>query len=158
MKSAVLFIAFVFAAGCASVSAKKVSVDKILNFASLQGKNLQLVSVKSEDGAAIFDKAKLDAEKFSDVYTIMFAADRAAGKASPNRYTATYKINGDNISFGAAAGTRMLGIYTPEGLNENEYYKLLENAKTWSLSEEGLAIKSSNAYGTGVVLLFSEIK
>ena len=149
-----LVVCIALLAGCLFAVKKDKSPGQ--DFGLIQGKSWQLVKVSDSKGGNIFDRAKIDAEKFADIYTIQFDAERAFGKAAPNRYNAPYSANKTEISFKPAISTKMLGLFTPEGLSEDEFYKLLENAKNWNYSGNSFSIGSLTQAGASVTLFFIE--
>jgi len=138
---AVAVISVLLFSACA---AKKDSVA--LFKSNVEGKNWQLALVKaaSDNNTVIFDFKKQDPKKFSDIYTIMFDGEKAFGKAAPNRYIAPYTLGKDfAITFKPIAGTLMMGIFTPEGLSEHEYFQLLQNVSSWKLNNDAQLILNS---------------
>jgi heat shock protein HslJ len=142
----------------ACASTKTVSGGMNSGFGSIKGKVWQLSLVRNSAGQAIFDKTKIDPEKFKDVYTLQFDDANAVGKAAPNRFNAPYSLgNGDAISFKYVASTLMASFNSPEGLNENGFYKLLEKASRWSFADNQLTIYTTDDSGAGSTLIFKEI-
>ena len=114
---------------------------------------LELVETTGENSKVVFDSLILDPEKFADIYTITFDGQRAFGKAAPNRFNAAYKLGEDfAITFGPAAGTMMAGVFVPEGLNEYEFYKLLENVSSWKYDNGQFSLQSGDK-----IMTFGEI-
>jgi hypothetical protein len=74
--------------------------------------------------------------------TAVFGEDGAlTGSAGCNRYTAGYEIDGDSISIGPAASTRMF-CAEPEGVMEQEtaYLAALESAATYAIQGDTLEL------------------
>jgi heat shock protein HslJ len=129
------------------------------DFSRVYGRVWQLAEVRGDSGALVFDRQKLDTERFGDSYTLQFDDERAGGKASPNRYNAPYTLgSGDALSFAAVAGTLMMGLAEPEGLNEQGYYTLLGNASRWRLAEERLLLYTVNSEGAALTMVFQEFE
>jgi heat shock protein HslJ len=145
-----LFSAFIFGT---LYAAQNNSAE---DFNLVQEKNWQLIHVGDSNGNEIFDRAGFNIEEFDDVYTIRFNAARAFGKAFPNRYNFPYSTSGENIFFKPAISTKMYAPADAGGFSEDEFYKLLENAKTWYLSEGSFTINSVNFAGVNVTLYFIE--
>lgn len=103
---------------------------------SFKGKEYKLSD--AENGAAI---------------TLGFSADenRFFGKIV-NNYFGTYTLEGNNISFGPAGSTMMMG---PEPLMnaESNYLRALPTIKTFSLDGNKLVLKTAD----GKELVFEEI-
>jgi heat shock protein HslJ len=77
--------------------------------------------------------------------TIAFDAEgRASGSAGCNRFTASYSQDGDKVSFGPAAATRMM-CPQPEGVMEQEaqFLKALETAATARLEGDSLELRTA---------------
>ncbi len=85
--------------------------------------------------------------------TLGFSADenRFFGKVV-NNYFGTYTVEGNNISFGPAGATMMMG---PRPLMdaESNYLRLLPTVKTFSLDGKKLVLKTAD----GKELVFDEI-
>jgi len=123
------------------------------DFSIVKGKVWQLAQVRDSSGSITFDSSKLDKTIFGDIYTLEFKDGLAFGKAAPNRYTGPFELGkGDGISFKHAASTMMLGINTPQGLSETEYFKLLEKVTRWNFEGNQLSLYTSE----GNVLVFQE--
>ena len=67
-----------------------------------------------------------------------------SGSAGCNNYTATYKVNGDNISIGPAAATRMF-CPEPDGVMEQEvqYLAALETASTYLIEVDKMEMRTA---------------
>ena len=104
--------------------------------ADLTGKNYKLV----------------DADSKVEI-TLGFAKDenRYYGKAV-NNYFGTYTVEGNNISFGPAGATMMMGP-RPQMEAESNYLRQLPTVKTFSLDGKKLVLKTAD----GKELVFDEI-
>ena len=73
--------------------------------------------------------------------TATFDGEKVAGTAGCNSYTASYTIDGDEISVGPAAGTRM-ACMEPEGVMEQEsaYLAAVSEAATYELGRDRLTL------------------
>jgi heat shock protein HslJ len=83
--------------------------------------------------------------------TADFAEEGAlTGSAGCNSYTASYETDGEKITIGPAASTRMF-CAEPEGIMEQEsqYLTALENAAVYMIDSSRLEIRDAN--GSGVV-------
>ena len=75
-----------------------------------------------------------------------FAADNSlTGSAGCNTYTASYKVNGDQIHIGSAASTMMF-CSQPDGVMDQEtaYLKALESANTYEISGDQLTLRTAD--------------
>jgi len=74
--------------------------------------------------------------------TAVFAGDQLSGTGGCNRFTATYETEGDQITIGPAAATRMF-CNEPEGImdQEQQYFEALGRARTFSLTPEKLELR-----------------
>lgn len=72
----------------------------------------------------------------------MFAAGQLSGMGGCNQFTATYETEGDQITIGPAAATRMF-CNEPEGImdQEQQYLEALGRASTFSLTPEKLELR-----------------
>ena len=77
--------------------------------------------------------------------TALFAGGRLSGSGGCNRFTGTYETEGDQISIGPAAATRML-CNEPEGImdQEQQYFEAMERARTFSLTPEKLELRDED--------------
>jgi len=159
---AFVFSAVLFFAGCATCCRApqksqdlKSSNSQSQSFDAVKGRVWQLAKVRDSSGTITFDASKLDKTKFGDIYTLQFNDTVASGKASPNRYTAPYTLGADNaISFKQAASTLMMGLFTPDGLTEQEFFGLLVNSTRWSYDGNQFLLYNSD----GNTLVFEEYK
>ena len=73
-----------------------------------------------------------------------------SGNAGCNNYTTSYQIDGDNITIGSAATTRML-CPEPEGImeQEQEYFRALATVYTFNISDNQLRLQ--NGFGDVVL-------
>lgn len=74
--------------------------------------------------------------------TAVFAEGQLSGTGGCNQFTATYEIEGDQITIGPAAATRMF-CNEPEGITDQEqqYFEALGRARTFSLTPEKLELR-----------------
>jgi heat shock protein HslJ len=80
--------------------------------------------------------------------TIEFQDERASGKGGCNRFTGAYVQDGDSLSIGPLAGTRM--ACADEVMEaESAYLAALESARAWSGTVAELVLSD----GTGAELL-----
>ncbi|WP_424244131.1 heat shock protein HslJ [Elusimicrobium posterum] len=153
LSAAAIIACGVLFAACASASKN----GEPTGFAAVKGRVWQLSQVKDASGKVTFDHSKLNKEFFNDIYTLQFDDQRATGKAAPNRYTGPYTLGeGNAISFKHFASTLMMGIRTPEGLAEHEYYQLFEKVTSWKYSKNQLTFNTVDKNGAKVTMIFKE--
>jgi heat shock protein HslJ len=78
--------------------------------------------------------------------TAIFGADgNLTGTAGCNNYRAGYQVDGNNVTIGPAATTRML-CSEPEGIMEQEtaYLRAIENAATYNIDRQQLWLRYEN--------------
>ena len=78
--------------------------------------------------------------------TAFFAADNSlTGSAGCNTYTASYKVNGNQIQIGSAASTMMF-CSEPDGVMDQEtaYLKALESANTYEIIGDQLTLRTAD--------------
>lgn len=77
--------------------------------------------------------------------TAVFAGGQVSGSGACNQFTATVEIDGDQISIGPAAATRMF-CEEPEGImdQEQQYFEALGRAHTYSLKPENLELRDED--------------
>ncbi|MDR0721128.1 MAG: META domain-containing protein [Treponema sp.] len=126
------------------------------SFAEVQGKLWALEEVVTESGGIIINRRKLEADGMGDAFTLTVDAERISGKGAPNRYVSPYTV-GENqeISISPIAGTLMMGLVEPEGLQEREYYNYLEQANQWLLTGDRLELYSETSEGDPVIMVFT---
>ena len=155
--SAVLF--FTGCATCCRTSQKSQDSNsgssQSQSFDGVKSRVWQLARVRDSSGTVTFDASKLDKTKFGDIYTLQFNDTLAFGKASPNRYTGPYTLGENNaIAFKQMASTLMMGLFTPDGLTEQEFFGLLVNSTRWSYDRNQFTLYNSD----GNTLIFEEYK
>jgi heat shock protein HslJ len=78
--------------------------------------------------------------------TAAFGTDgKVAGSAGCNNYTASYEVDGENVSIGPAASTRMM-CGEPEGIMEQEaqYLAALESAATFQIQNDKMEMRTAD--------------
>jgi heat shock protein HslJ len=75
--------------------------------------------------------------------TAMFAGGQLTGSGGCNQFTASYEVEGDQITIGPAAATRKF-CNEPEGImdQEQQYLEALGRATTFSLTPEKLELRA----------------
>jgi len=148
---------------CIKLSMAVVLVLMIVNscssapkFSDVIGKEWQLVEVKTEAQSTTFNRENLTAEGFGNIFTLNFDAERLSGVGAPNRYTAPYKVDKNQvISVQLIAGTLMAAIREPEKLKEHDYFNYVQNAYKWNFSNGRLELYTKNADGKEAVLIYT---
>ena len=116
----VLSAAFSWAGGKTAVNNK--------NFSEVQDKNWSLMEVRIGSGIIKMDRTDVPI----DIYTVKFESDRFGGIGAPNRFFSWYTVNeGNTISIGKIASTRMVPLYEMENFREYEYFMYLEKVNRW---------------------------
>ena len=127
----VLSAAFSWAGGKTAVSDK--------NFSEVQGKDWYLTEVKIGSKVIKIDRTDVPL----DIYAIKFESDRFGGRGAPNRFFSWYTVEeGNTISIGGIAGTRMAPLYETENFTEYEYFMCLEKVNHWYYINGNLELHS----------------
>jgi heat shock protein HslJ len=127
----------------------------VQSFDLVRGKVWALDRIEAESGAVIINRLKLEADGEGDVFTLTADAERISGKGLPNRYVAPYALGEDQeISISPIAGTLMMGLVEPEGLQEREYFNYLEQANQWLVTGDTLELCSETIDGDPVTMVF----
>jgi heat shock protein HslJ len=127
-----------------------------LSFDEVRGKLWALDEVVTEAGAISINRRKLEADGQGDDFTLEADAERISGKGSPNRFFAPYTLGPDQeISISPIAGTLMMGLVDPEGLQEREYFNYLEQTNQWLLTGDILELYSETSEGDPVIMVFT---
>jgi heat shock protein HslJ len=145
-------------AGCATTdnAAARPGETAPRSFDEVRGKVWALEEVVTESGSIIINRRKLEADGQGDVFTLMADAERISGKGSPNRYFAPYTLGEEQeISISPIAGTLMMSLVEPEGLQEREYFNYLAQANQWLLTGDTLELHSETAEGDPAILVFA---
>jgi heat shock protein HslJ len=145
-------------AGCATQGNAAARPDEIAfqSFDEVQGKVWALEEVMTESGSIIINRRKLEADGQGDAFTLVADAERISGKGSPNRYFSPYTLGEEQeISISPIAGTLMMSLAEPEGLQEREYFNYLEQANQWLLTGDTLELYSETAEGDPAILVFA---
>lgn len=147
--------AFVCLIGLTACTGGASAKQDAIGFAALQGKTWRLLSIKTPSGDTGFSRSKLEAEDMGDFYILQFDSERVSGRAAPNRYSATYKREGDHgVSFNTIVGTRMASFKEPEDLKEQAYYDYLAQVTGWALVQGRLELYTRDMAGMEAVLIF----
>jgi heat shock protein HslJ len=144
--------------GCATGGKAAAQSDEtdIQSFADVQGKVWALEALVTESGSLIINRGKLEADGEGDTFTLTADAERISGKGAPNRYVAPYTAGADReIAISPIAGTLMMGLADPDGLQEREYFDYLERATQWILIGDRLELYSETGEGDPVVMIFA---
>jgi heat shock protein HslJ len=126
-------------------------------FSDVAGKEWQLAEIRTEPENIVFDRNKLIAEGFADIFTLNFSADQISGKGAPNRYFAPYELVSapdSNISIKTVAGTLMAPIVEPEKLKEREFFAYLQNVRKWDIVNGNLELTTKSPDGREAVMVF----
>jgi heat shock protein HslJ len=145
-------------AGCATRNGGTGRADEAAGptFAGVQGKVWALDEVVTESGAIIINRGKLEADGMGDAFTLEADAERISGRGAPNRYVSPYRLGEDQeIAISPIAGTLMMGLADPEGLQEREYFNYLEQANQWLLTGDRLELYSETGEGDPVSMIFT---
>ena len=151
-------VGMIFLASCAGKAApvsETPASQTADGLADLKGKEWRLITVRTPDGNTPFSREKLEAASMGDFFTLRFDAERVSGKAAPNRYSGPYKAEGDALSFGLLAGTRMAALIEPEDLTEQAYYNYLAQTSRWALAGERLELYTKDPDGAETTLIFA---
>jgi heat shock protein HslJ len=126
------------------------------SFDEVQGKVWVLEEIVSEAGNTVINRQKLELDGMGDVFTLVVDENQISGKAAPNRYRSPYTLGDDQeISISPIAGTLMMSIMEPEGIQEREYYNYLEQVNQWLLTGDTLELHSETPEGDPIILVFT---
>ncbi|GHV24477.1 hypothetical protein AGMMS4952_00130 [Spirochaetia bacterium] len=127
------------------------------SFEEVQGKVWVLGELVQESGSTtIINRQKLEADGMGDVFTMIVDTERISGKGAPNRYFSSYTLGPDQeISISPIAGTLMMSIVEPEGIQEWEYYNYLEQVNQWLLTGDKLELHSETPDGEPIILVYT---
>ncbi|GHU63338.1 hypothetical protein FACS189445_6600 [Spirochaetia bacterium] len=126
------------------------------SFDEVQGKVWVLDELVREGSTTIINRQKLEADGMGDAFTLQVDAERISGKGAPNRYFSPYTLGPDQeISISPIAGTLMMSIVEPEGIQEREYYNYLEQVNQWLLTGDKLELYSETPEGDPIILVFT---
>ncbi len=83
--------------------------------------------------------------------TAQFSSDgMVSGSAGCNRYSGSYTVSGNSISFPSALASTMMMCDSPVMDQETAYFNALSNAKTYSVKNDQLTLYGSNGSALGV--------
>jgi heat shock protein HslJ len=143
-------------AACATRGDRAPGETAAPSFAEVQGKLWALEEVVTESGGIILNRRKLEADGLGDAFTLTADAERISGKGAPNRYVSPYTVGEEQeISISPIAGTLMMGLVEPEGLQEREYFNYLEQTNQWLLTGDRLELYSETGEGDPVIMVFA---
>ncbi|MDR0601292.1 MAG: META domain-containing protein [Treponema sp.] len=127
-------------------------------FSDVLGKEWRLIEIRTEPSNIVFDRSKLTAEGFGEIFTLNFDAGRISGTGAPNRYFAPYEPGTDKdrtISIENVAGTLMAPVVEPEKLKEKEFFAYLQNTGKWNISNGNLELSTKGSDGREAVMVFA---
>ena len=103
--------------------------------ASLENTEWQATGINNGKGGVVSTAT-------TSLSTALFAEGQLSGAGGCNPFTATFEIDGDQITIGPAAATRMF-CEEPEGVmdQEQQYFEALGRARTFSLTPERLELR-----------------
>jgi len=103
--------------------------------ASLENTEWQATGINNGKGGVVSTAT-------TSLSTAVFAEGQLSGTGGCNQFTATYEIDGDQITIGPAAATRMF-CEEPEGVmdQEQQYFEALGRASTLNLTPERLELR-----------------
>ncbi|MDR2476964.1 MAG: META domain-containing protein [Treponema sp.] len=159
VKLAAVFVCMVMI-GCASRGAVKPveqaapgGIDEIMKI------NWFLIEFKTAGTIINLNRPQLEAEEMGDVFSIQFDIQfenehRAFGKGAANRYNAPCQWgDGNTISIGSAATTRMMALKELELFKEQDFFNYLSQVNRWAINAHGqLELSTPN----GAVLTFEK--
>jgi heat shock protein HslJ len=126
------------------------------SFDEVQGKVWVLDELVSESGKTVINRQKLESDGLGDVFTLVVDGERISGKGAPNRYFSSYILgNNQEIFINPIAGTLMMSIVDPEGIQEQEYFDYLGQVNQWLLTGDKLELYSETPEGDPIILVFT---
>jgi heat shock protein HslJ len=147
---------FLWFNACAGEPAPRQNPVSTLSLDQVTGKQFRLTEIRIPQGESVtFDREKLIAEGFEDIFTLTFDTERISGKGAPNRYSAPYELgSGKSIKIGLIAGTLMAPLRSPEKLQEAGYFSYLQNVSQWNLQGRNLELSTKTAEGREAVMIY----
>jgi heat shock protein HslJ len=136
------FCACAVLAGCASGGVKQVKCNpQSTEPGTIMEIDWFLVEIQTADALVDLNRPKLAAESMGDVFSLRFTGEgetRVSGKAAPNRYSAPCQWgDGNTLTIGLTAATRMLAFKEPDALKEQEFFTYLSAVNHWEISPQG---------------------
>jgi len=106
--------------------------------ASLEATNWQATGINNGKGGVVSSAT-------TSLSTALFAEGQVSGAGGCNQFTATYEIDGDQITIGPAAATRMF-CNEPEGImdQEQQYFEALGRARSFRLTPDKLELRDED--------------
>jgi len=103
--------------------------------ASLENTEWQATGINNGKGGVVSTAT-------TSLSTALFAEGQVSGAGGCNQFTATFEIDGDQITIGPAAATRKF-CNDPEGImdQEQQFFEALGRARTFSLTPEKLELR-----------------
>jgi len=139
-----------------TIIAVPISCSSAPKFKDVMDKDWKLIAVRGSPENITFNRGKLTAEGFSDIFTLRFDKERVNGVGAPNTFFAPYTLNKLEIAIKAIAQSQMAPLREPEYLKEQEYFAYLQKTTKWNLTKEGnLELYSKREDGTEAVLVFT---
>lgn len=157
-KAALAILVGIFLMGCksteTSVTAEvepgqerevKIEVEiETVKFSNVSDKDWKLIEVYINGSITRYDRSSLSGSGFTDLFTLRFDAEFIGGRGAPNRYNAPYTAGEDRaITIELVRANQMAMIEEPLTLREYDYFRYLQGAYSWDITDEKLEINSS---------------
>jgi len=134
-----------------------VTCSSAPKFSDILDKDWRLIAVRGGPENISFDRNKLVAEGFSDIFTLRFDKERVNGVGAPNRYFAPYTRtdNKQGLSIKTIAQSQMAPLREPEYLKEQDFFAYLQNTIKWNAVGGNLELHTAEKNGTTTILVFA---
>ena len=153
MKRILICIGFLFCVFMAPFCAEGAEAISGASFNEVMGKDWILEEFKSGSVIISIDRTK---SNDTNIYSLRFDAQRLNGIGAPNRYSAPYTTEEGNIlSIGMIASTRMGSIFENDNLKEHDFFGYLRKTYRWDLQNGKLKLYTYGEPGIDVVLTFN---
>jgi len=120
----------------------------------IEGNEWKLIYVYIDGKDTRFSRSALPAEP-GNFFTLSFDSEHISGVGVPNRYSAPYTRNNNQLSIMLIRSTMMASFFQPENITEHDFFVYLQNAHSWKLADNNLELLSKTADGSEARLVFS---
>ncbi|MCL2230809.1 MAG: META domain-containing protein [Treponema sp.] len=142
-------------AGCTSSGGGGASSG---NFADVMGKDWKLIEVQVDStiGRVVrYNRNDLRRENIANIYTMNFNNEQISGVGAPNRFTAPYTQGEEqSLEVQPVSSTLMAALIQPERLQEQVFFKYLQSANKWEITDGNLIIHTKTEDNSAVRMIF----
>ncbi|MCL2293680.1 MAG: META domain-containing protein [Spirochaetes bacterium] len=154
-----IIIITILLSACASSGTIGTKNKVVPDSCKIEGKTWELVRVETKSGASIkLDRKEMKRLNQENMFTLLISSNNISGRAAPNNYVAQIIAqDGNKIKFSLIASTRMAALVDMDNilLQEDEYFRLLQQTFAWGIKNKNLILHTINSANEKTKLIYS---